>query len=249
MTALPMKKDPPIDRDPAEKRLLPSPGQTGFLFVVADGVGGVPCGDRASSMAVKSLSKYLQGQPRMLEKGRLAITRTLQRGIRRCQADLQAELHRHPECAGMSTTLTGVLSVARRLYVVHSGDSRCYILRGSSLRLVTQDHTLAQVNIEAGTADPKTARSMPSGNRLWNFLTSNASTLHPDVSSMLLEPEDVVLLCTDGLSDAIPAEEIQQHLSSKASAEDIVNGLVAAARGRGDGDDLTVVVGRFAGSA
>lgn len=249
MGALPLRGDLPSDQDPAGKRLFPSPDQTGLFFAVADGVGGVPCGDRASSLAVKSLSRYLKGQPGMLGKGGLEMARTLRRGIRRCQEDLQAELTLHPECFGMSTTLTGALALGRQFYVVHSGDSRCYLLRGASLRLLTHDHTRAQLNIEAGSVDPTTARRRPGGNHLWNYLTSDYTTLRPDVGSMRLEPSDILLLCTDGLSDALPAEEIQRHLASKDSAEGLVNGLVAAARDRGDGDDLTAVVARFAGAA
>lgn len=249
MAGLPLGQDLRFDQALDEKQLVPAPGQTGFLFLVADGVGGVPCGDRASSMAVKSLSGYLKGQPCLLEKGRLEITRVLRRGIRRCLSDLHAEIRLHPECDGMSTTLTGALLLLRRLYVVHSGDSRCYILRGSHLSLVTHDHTQAQVNIEAGRVDRKVARSLFGGNRLWNYLTSDASTLRPDVGSILLEPGDILLLCTDGLTDSLPAGEIQRLLSSRASAEGICKTLVAAARGKGGGDDLTAIVARFGGTA
>jgi serine/threonine protein phosphatase PrpC len=243
MTALPMGQDLRFDQDPTGKRLVLSPGQTGFLFLVADGVGGVPCGERASSMAVKSLSRFLKDRSRVLEKGRLEIIRTLRRGIRHCHSDLQLEVERHPECDGMSTTLTGVLALEKWLYVVHSGDSRCYLLRGSTLNLVTHDHTEAQLNNDAGTGD--TARTSPGGNHLWNFLTSDHSELRPDVNSMPLDPGDILLLCTDGVSDALPAEEIKTHLSSRTSAEGICKGLIAAARERGGGDDLTVVVARF----
>jgi protein phosphatase len=149
----------------------------------------------------------------------------------------------------MSTTLTGALCLGRRLYIVHSGDSRCYILRGAALSLVTQDHTQAQVNITSGTVDPKIARGLPGGNQLWNYLTSDCPILRPDVGSILLEPGDTLLLCTDGLSDALPAQDIKEHLSSDASAEGICKSLSAAARVEGEGDDLTAIVARFGGSA
>lgn len=249
MAALPMGQDLRVDQDPGGESLVPSPGQTGFLLVVADGVGAVPCGERASSIAVRSIYRYLKDKSPILGKGRREIVRTLRQGIRRCQVDLQAEAERHPECEGMSTTLTGVFALARRLYVVHSGDSRCYLLRGSRLNLLTRDHTQAQLDVEAGSVDRGAARSSPGGHCLWNYLTSDASTLRPDVGSMLLEPADIILACTDGLSDTLSAGEIKQHLSSHASAQGICRGLIAAARDGVKGDDLTIVVARFGGSA
>jgi protein phosphatase len=249
MAKLPMRRDLGFDQDPARRRLSPSPGQTGFLFVVADGVGAVPCGERASSIAVRSLHRFLKDQSRILVRGKLEIIRMLRRGITRCQSDLQAEGRLHPECDGMSTTLTGILSLARRLFVVHSGDSRCYVLRGSNLILVTRDHTQAQLNIEAGTVDRNAAKTSPGGNFIWNYLTSDSSTLRPDVGSMPLEPGDILLACTDGLSDALPAKEIKQHLSSRIPAEGICKALIAAARISGGGDDLTAIVARFDGLA
>jgi protein phosphatase len=248
MAALPMGPDLLLDQDESKEHLVPSPGQTGFLFLVADGIGGVPCGERASSMAVKSLHQYLRDESRVLKKGRLEITRALIRGASRCQSDLQAEVDRRPECEGMSTTLTGILSLARRLYIVHTGDSRCYLLRGSKFKLVTSDHSQAQLEIDAGTMDQEAARKSPGGNSLWKFLSSDYSRQRPDVGSIRLETGDVFLLCTDGVSDALPAEEIKKRLSSRASAENICQSLIAKARDGAGGDDRTAIVARFGAS-
>jgi PPM family protein phosphatase len=249
MAALPTGQEHPLIPDQIGNHLVPSPGQTGFLFLVADGIGGVPCGERASSMAVRTLYRYLKENSGVLKKGRLEITRTLLRGASRCQSDLQAEVERRPECEGMGTTLTGILSLARRLYIVHSGDSRCYRLRGSTLNVLTDDHSQAQLEIDAGTMDREAARKSPGGNCLWNYLTSDFARLRPDVGSMPLEPGDIFLLCTDGISDAVPAEKLKQLLSSRVSAENICKSLIAAAHEGGGGDDLTVIVARFGAAA
>ena len=240
-----MGRDHRLNQDLGGKHLVPNTGQTGFLFLVADGIGGVPCGERASSMAIRSLNGYLNNEPQILKKGRLEILRMLRRGIKRCQSDLQAEVVRRPECEGMSTTLTGVLSLGRRLYIAHSGDSRCYLLRGSKLNRVTDDHSRAQLKVDADNVDPEAARKSPGGNSLWNFLTSDYSKLSPDIGSMALEPGDILLLCTDGVSDALSADEITRQLSSRASAESICNSLIAMARDVGAGDDVTAIVARF----
>ena len=249
MAALPMGRDLRLNEDPSGKHLVPSPGQTGFLFLVADGIGEAPCGERASSMAVNSLHRYLKEESRVLKKGRLEVSRTLIRGAGRCQSDLQAEIERRPECEGMGTTLTGILSLARRLYVIHSGDSRCYLLRGSTLSLITDDHSQAQLEIDAGTVDREAARTSRGGNSLWKYLASDYSRRRPDVGSMPLEPGDVFLLCTDGISDAVPDENLKRHLSNRASAESICRSLIADARDGGGGDDLTAIVARFGAPA
>jgi serine/threonine protein phosphatase PrpC len=249
LAALPIDPHLRLNEDPRGKRLQPTPGQTGFLFLVADGMGGLPCGERASAIAVRSLYGYLRRESRFRMKGRQEIIRILTRGIDQCEFDLRAVAERRPECEGMSTTLTGVLSLGRRLYIVHSGDTRCYLLRRSHLNLLTKDHSRAQCEIDAGTADPEAARMSPGGNFLWKFLTSGRSRRHPDISSMALEPGDIFLLCTDGVSDALPTEEIKNQLESRASAESICESLIAKAREGGRGDDLTTVVARFGGSA
>ena len=244
MAALPMGREL-LNPDPTGKRLVPSPGQTGFLFLVADGMGGIPCGERASAMAIKSLHRYLKDLA--LDKESLEVSRTLRQGIRQCQSDLQAEVDRRPECEGMSTTLTGALALARHLYVVHSGDSRCYLLRDSRLHRVTDDHSQAQLDVDAGKASPADARASSDGNHLWNYLTSDYSELRPDVGAIPLEAGDILLLCTDGVSDSVPDHTLQRHLSRRASAENICEGLIAAAREGGRGDDLTAIVLRFGG--
>ena len=81
------------------------------------------------------------------------------------------------------------------------------------------------------------------------FRRSDYSRLSPDIGSMPLEPGDIVLLCTDGVSDALSADDIARHLSSRASAESICNRLTAKARDVGAGDDVTAIVARFGAPA
>jgi len=247
VVALPTDPHLRLNEDPSGQHLMPTPGQTGFVFLVADGMGGLPCGERASAIAVRSFLDTLKKESCFLLKGRLEVLRTLHRGILQCRSDLRGEVERLPKCAGMSTTLTGLLSLGRRLYIVHSGDSRCYLFRGSTLNLVTNDHSQAQLEVDAGVRDPAAARKSPGGHALWNCVNSGTSNMDPDLSSMLLEPGDLFLLCTDGVTDILPAEEIRKHLASRAPAERICRSLVARARRGAKGDDLTAVVARFGG--
>jgi len=249
IAALPMGQDFLLNQEPSRKSLNPLPGQTGFLFLVADGIGGIPCGERASALAVRSFYGYVEKRSRFLRTTREEIVRTLMRGITQCQSDLHAEVERFPECHGMGTTFTGVLSLSKHLYVVHSGDSRCYLLRGSRFDLVTDDHSRAQLESDAGTMDRDAARTLTGGNALWKCLTSETVTARPDIMSLPLEAGSILLLCTDGVSDALSEEEIKHHLSAQESAKSICMSLIARARPGGGGDDLTAIVARFGGSA
>jgi len=245
MAELPIDRDRPSNRDPSHKSIDALPCQTGLLFLVADGIGGVPCGERASAMAVRSFCGYLEREFRVLKRGRREISRTLRRGIAQCNSALRAEAERRPECAGMGTTLTGVLCFERRIHIVHSGDSRFYLLRGSELHLVTDDHSRAQLEIDSGTVDREAARTSQGGNSLWKFLTSSAVAAPPDTGSMPLEPGDTLLLCTDGVSDALSEDQINRHLAIRGSAKSICTSLFADARRGAGGDDLTAIVARF----
>jgi len=249
VAALPIDAHLRLNDDPSGQHLTPTPGQTGFLFLVADGMGGLPCGDRASGITVRSFTEALTREARHPEQGRLDVLRAMRRGILQCRSDLQAEVSNRPECSRMGSTLTGFLSLGRRVHVVHSGDSRAYMLRGSTLSQVTSDHSQAQLEIDAGYREPDAARMTAASNSLWNCISSHYSDMSPDYFALRLEPGDRFLLCTDGISDVLPASDIRRHLSGGASAESICSSLVAAARGGIKGDDLTAVVARFGSTA
>src|SRR5690606_1197431 len=126
----------------------------------------------------------------------------------------------------MGTTMTMVYVVWPRAFVVHVGDSRCYLLRDRTLRQVTTDHTMASVLAQASGAPPETARKSPMGHALWNVLGGRSSDLSVDVYKITLQADDSLLLCTDGLYDMVPHDMLEQALAASTSAEDTCRKLV-----------------------
>jgi serine/threonine protein phosphatase PrpC len=234
-------------------RLAILASRTGHLLGVADGIGGAPAGERASLLVVETLKAFIQKESSsLLQAGRPddQIVETLGRGVRTCQAALASEVRRHPEVRGMGTTLTAAVVLWPRLYLFHMGDSRAYLLREGLLRRLTRDQTYARALVEAGVLEPKGEDRSRWKHVVWNTLGGRASAEDPEVRPEVhiedLRGGDALLLCTDGLTDALTDETIHGLLLKGGSAEALSRGLIDSARERGARDDATVVVARFA---
>lgn len=131
---------------------------------------------------------------------------------------------------------------ARWMYVVHVGDSRCYLIRDDKIHLLTRDHSVAQLLVEAGQLDEATAEISPLSHCLYNSIGGNSSNpMAPDVSKSELFPGDVVLLCTDGLTRHVSDESILAVLGQVGSVEEKNMELVNLANEDGGSDNITVV--------
>jgi serine/threonine protein phosphatase PrpC len=205
------------------------PETKGYLLGVADGVGGAPAGERASLLAVRTLKAFItEESSRLLQTGHkdAEIVETFSRGLRRCQSALAEEVSRHPEYRGMGTTLTAAVVLWPRLYVFHMGDSRAYLLRDGMLRRLTQDQTYARTLMDAGVLDAGTASRSRWKHVVWNVLGGRKGSgrdpeVHPAVHIEDLRGGDLLLLCTDGLSNPLPDETLRDLLLKGGSSEDI----------------------------
>jgi serine/threonine protein phosphatase PrpC len=128
---------------------------------------------------------------------------------------------------------------------VHVGDSRCYLLRGGELEQITRDHTMSAVMAEVGQMTADEARRSPMRHALWNVLGGRSDDLAVDVYKLTLEPDDKLLLCTDGLYDMVSDETLRQILASDQSAEVTCRKLVELANENGGSDNITVIVSHF----
>jgi protein phosphatase len=128
--------------------------------------------------------------------------------------------------------------------VVHAGDSRCYLLRGARLHRITRDHTIAQQLVDRGTLTAEQAAESRWSHVIWNCIGGGKHELNPDVSKATLEPGDVLMLCTDGLSKSVPDSRIAEVLAGAGVAES-ARRLVDEANAAGGSDNVTVVVARF----
>jgi protein phosphatase len=216
-----------------------------FLMMVADGVGGSVAGQKASGLVLEAIAQYvsrtvnayLNLDARMED----AFLKEWQGSILEGHEAVCAEGERHPEERGMATTLTMVTVIWPRAYVIQVGDSRCYQLRNGELTQLTTDQTLAQALIEQGVP-----REQVNTDRLKHVLASAiGSDVAPVTTKFGVQWDDVLMLCTDGLTNHLSDAEIRDRLLTCHTAEDMCESLVSEAVSRGGSDNVTVVVGRL----
>lgn len=220
------------------------------LAVLADGMGGYNAGEVASAMTVDSvcedIAQWLAQDrgPRDEEEIRQAMMASAQRANR---AVFEASQSR-AEYAGMGTTLVAALFNNDRVWVGHVGDSRAYRLRAGHLEQLSRDHSLLQEQIDAGLLTPEEAVYSMNRN-----LVTRAVGVEPDVELEVvghdLRPGDIVLLCSDGLSDMLPDTAIAQVMRASDSLEMTAHALIAAANAAGGRDNISVVLVRAKGGA
>ena len=228
-------------------------GSQGMLLLVADGMGGHAAGERASTLAVETLSDYVLNYLRWLFRLDPELEddfiEDLKHAVRRCDLTIQDEAAELPDTKRMGTTLTMGYIVWPRLYVVHAGDSRCYLLRDAALHQVTRDHTLAQRMVEAGDMTAEAAEGSRASHVLLNALGGSEESVEPEVHRTALKPGDTLLLCTDGLTGHLSDDEIHSCFKDDGGLDDLCQRLVDRARGAGASDDVTVVVARVPATA
>ena len=217
----------------------------GHLLLVADGLGGHVAGDRASSLAISAVSAYALNSLQWLVQSSndADVSTQLQSIAAECQQRLCDSAREHPKECGMATTLTVAIILWPRLYVMHIGDSRCYLVRDGKPKQLTRDHTIGQLYSESGS---DIGLGKGSNHALWNVVSSegNAAPI-ADVIEIELNVADQVLLCTDGLYNHVDDATIGDVLSTAANPTDACEQLVALANDDGGKDNITVVLSRF----
>jgi protein phosphatase len=224
-------------------------GSQGKLLVVADGMGGEAEGERACTIAVDQLTTYVLNSLswcfRLEQDSEQDFEDHLKEALESCQKRIQAVVANHPEMQSMGTTMTMVYIVWPRAFVVHVGDSRCYLMRNGDLDQITVDHTMSEIMVEAGQMSREEARHSRLGHALWNVLGGRSTELAVDVYKLTLECDDVLLLCTDGLYNMVSHETLQELLTSNTGAESACRKLIDLANQNGGKDNITAVVSHF----
>ncbi len=219
----------------------------GRLAVVADGMGGYEGGQEASRLAVDTMVSFYRDFAG--DDPQQALIEALQAA----HEQIRRYSFSHPELRGMGTTCTAAAIVKRTdsdaqydaLYYVHVGDTRLYLIRDGEISRVTRDHSYVGRLVEAGMISPEEAERHPQRNILTAALGTNPDLImdspgHPEP----LLPEDVVVICSDGLWGQVRDAEILSLIENK-TVEKAGRELIDLARARGGPDNITVEILRL----
>lgn len=218
------------------------------VAVLADGMGGYNAGEVASGMATSFISSQLGRW--LAEASAEATDSDVRRAMDICVDNANRAIFEqadtNPQCAGMGTTLVVAVFREGRCLMGHVGDSRAYRLRGGVLTQITHDHSLLQEQIDAGLITEEQAAFSANKNLVTRAVgVEDAVLLETKLHE--LQPGDLYLLCSDGLSDMLADEVIQQLLSVSESLEALGTTLVSAANEAGGRDNISVILVRVGG--
>src|SRR5215813_12371920 len=190
------------------------------IAVLADGMGGYNAGEVASGIAVNVVSSGMLPElrsDRELSKIDVASGLThaallLQQQIAAANKGIYEAAQARPECAGMGTTIVTAVFCGNRVSIGHIGDSRCYRLRGDKFEQLTRDHSLLQEQIDSGQLTQEQAKFSLNKNLVTRALGIEA-IVPADIVEYRVEANDIYLLCSDGLTDMVDAEGVQEIIA------------------------------------
>lgn len=235
--------DPGIVRVHNEDSVAISPAAG--LAVLADGMGGYNAGEVASGLATALLIRDLeQDMIRIAEDSdamRIPLHQLIQGRIHQVNHAIFEASHENAQLSGMGTTLVVAVMLGDRLSVAHIGDSRAYRWRGGKLNQITRDHSLLQEQIDAGLLTASEARYSQNRNLVTRALGVDPVVV-AEIADFDTQVGDVYLLCSDGLTDMVPDEEIAAVLASDRSLDACANELVQLANDHGGRDNVSVIL-------
>lgn len=222
---------------------------TVYIALVADGVTNTTGGAQASRIAVEAVKATLQESPGRQE----TLSEWLENAILHANEEILFQAKRNPQWQGMSTTIVLAALAGDRLYVMHLGDSRAYLMRSQQLYQLVDDHTWAQEAINTGILTNEEAAQHPGRNQLLRYLGAakglgvDRGIIAPGAIQreeyLTVQPGDAILLCTDGLHSRVSEAEIQQIILEHVGyPQDAVDDLTEKAVEKGERDDITAIL-------
>jgi PPM family protein phosphatase len=223
--------------------------EEGHGMLVADGLGGAAAGEVASALAIRTLlSLVKETRDWIMSPLGKDVDRIMERMMERYRlidAALIKEAADNEHLQGMGTTMTLACNVGATLMLVHIGDSRGYLYRHGVLSQLTRDHTLAQALVDLGDLRRIEDGTTHMRHALVRLLGGKGGQCQPDVQRLSLLDKDILVLCTDGLTDMVDDAGIQAILAANAPAADTCRALLEQAMKNGGRDNVTAIVARF----
>ncbi len=204
------------------------------LFIVADGMGGHKAGDYASRYAVETVVEEIGAS---FEKNPIRI---MGAAIGKANALIRRQAQENIAYSGMGTTMVAATCIGKYLEVANVGDSRLYVV-GDGIEQITEDHSLVAEMVRMGGIDRTAARNHPDKNIITRAIGAR-DYIDADFFSREMKPGELVLLCSDGLTNMVEDEDIRKILTGAGSLKDRVEKLVETANRNGGKDNISVIV-------
>ena len=209
------------------------------LYILADGMGGYTGGEIASSLAVNSVKTYINNNLKKEEYDKEEIKQAIKEAIEYSNMMVNEKAMQDETLSEMGTTLDVVLLYKDRIFIGHVGDSRVYRIRKNIIRKLTNDHSYVQKLLKDGTITKEEAVNHPKRHMLVKAIGTN-TFVDPDIVEKKFLPGDILLMCSDGLTNMVADVEIYSTIQNEAG--DIAQNLVNKANENGGRDNITVIV-------
>ncbi|BEI61749.1 Stp1/IreP family PP2C-type Ser/Thr phosphatase [Blautia luti] len=205
------------------------------LFVVADGMGGHNAGDYASSHAVGIVVEEIR------EDADFNPVKVIRHAIESANTEIITQAQKDEKLRGMGTTMVAATIVGHYAYVANVGDSRLYVA-GEQIQQITKDHSLVQEMVRMGELNAEEARNHPDKNIITRALGAER-TVDVDFFDLKLEPGNVVLMCSDGLSNMVEDDRIGEIISdTDRDLQERGQALISEANRNGGKDNIAIVL-------
>jgi protein phosphatase len=223
-----------------------SQGFYGSLLAVSDGMGGALAGEVASRMAVETVrDRMLQLQAHRVYR-QIPFHERLRLAIEEANLLINGESISNPEHKGLGATFTAAAAQGNRIYFAQVGDSRAYLIRHGKIIRITKDQSLVQQLIDAGQITEEEAETHSYRNVILQALGAHSS-VNVEVNWLPLCQSDTLVLCSDGLSGKVRADEIARLVQSSSDLNTACQSLISLANERGGEDNITVVIVQYEG--
>ncbi len=207
--------------------------------VVCDGMGGANGGNIASANAVKIISEYISSSYHE-EMGSNSIKTLLQSALYGANVRLYDMSKTIESLNGMGTTVVSAIISNGIAHIAHAGDSRAYLIHEGKLSQITKDHSIVQSMVDKGQITPEEAKNHPNKNVITRALGVDED-IKIEYNELPFTPDDCILICTDGLTNFVSDEDIEEIISNH-DFYDYPKVLIDRANGNGGGDNITIVL-------
>ncbi|WP_026893907.1 Stp1/IreP family PP2C-type Ser/Thr phosphatase [Clostridiisalibacter paucivorans] len=211
------------------------------LFAVADGMGGHNAGEIASSLAINTINDIIYRDKNKLENGDSNIFRLIYNILNKANNVILSKSEKENDLSGMGTTITLAYIYDDNIYIGHIGDSRAYLFRNNKLIQITEDHSLVAQLVKNGTISEEEAANHPQKNIITRALGTDY-IIKPDIFKRDIENGDIIMLCTDGLTNMLKDEDISEILTKEENLDVACDTLINKANNVGGTDNTTVML-------